>query len=272
MNAISGIVGALALNVIASTSTLAQPARSAGGRIDGSSGANFEASVAALLSALPTGRREDLGVALAVIWMSNTLGPSGLDRDGDGDVDTTDARLLAEDTHRLLADIERGDLLASIEKREQKYGSYTVADYVKRLDGLGYEEVLDLAGRPGKVSLPSLRRSRPLDSTIIDAKTAKTINEAIEAMNMRLFADARRAIEKLDASRLSPYERSKVEQILFVISYNEGELVEAREHLRAAVSAGGLNGQEVTTALVQIRFVESRFAASPVLLPMPKFP
>jgi len=267
------IVAALALGVIASTSTHAQPAASRDGRIDGSSAANFEASVAALQRGLPSRRREDFEIALAVIWTSNALGPSGLDQDGDGDgdADVIDSQTLAKNTYDLLTDIQRGDVLSSIERRERKGGKYTAADYVRQLDGLGYDEVLDLAGRPDRVSLPSTKQSP--DAITISATTGKALNEAIEAFNLRKLADARRALERLTPSRLSPYEQSKVEQILCSVSYGEGKLAEAREHLQNAVSAGGLNQQEVAGALVQIRAIENQLAGNPPgLLAMPKFP
>jgi hypothetical protein len=276
MKRVSGLIRIVctpALGVIASLSTHAQQAGPPDGRIDGSSEAKFEASVAALQNGLPTRRRENFEVALAVIWMSNTRGARGLDINGDGNINAIDSQLLADDTYRLLLDIQRGDLLPSIERRANKDSQYTVADYVKRLDGLGYDEVFDLAGRPSELPLPSRKPSQPRDSSVIDAKTGKTFNEAIDALNLRNFAGARSAIGKLNISRLSPYERTKVEQVLFVVSYGEGKLAEAREHLQVAIDAGGLDAQEVSAALVQIRVIDSRLAANPPgLLAMPKFP
>jgi hypothetical protein len=46
-----------------------------------------------------------------------------------------------------LTEIERGDLLSALEKREGKYGAYTVADYIDQLNGLGCDEVLRLAAQ-----------------------------------------------------------------------------------------------------------------------------
>ena len=77
----------------------------------------------------------------------------------------------------------------------------------------------------------------------------------------------------IDAATGKKCERSKVEQILFEISYGEGEFAEAREHLQNAISADGLNPQEVSAALVQIRLVDAKLAADPTgLLPFPTFP
>ena len=268
------IASALSLGVIASTSTYPQQTGWRDRHIDGSSEAAFEISVATLQKELPSHRREDFEIALAAIWMSKSLGPGGLDLDGDGDVDVIDSRLLADDTLALLTDIERGDLLPSIEKRGRKAGKYTAADYVRQLDGLGYDQVLDLAGRPSDVSLPGMARfpSRPAEE-VLDARTGKALNQAIEALNLGDYARARSAIGTLKTSRFSPYGRSKVEQILFAISYGEGQFAEAREHLQNAVSAGGLNAQEVSAVLVQLRVVDSKLAGNPPgLLALPKFP
>jgi tetratricopeptide (TPR) repeat protein len=49
---------------------------------------------------------------------------------------------------------------------------------------------------------------------------------------------------KLD--KLSPYERSKVEQILFNIAYSQEKYSDARGHLQKAIDSGGLNEQEIS--------------------------
>jgi len=129
-------------------------------RVDGSSEARFELSIAALQNSLPPRRREDFDIALAVIWMSESLGSAGLDLDRDGDVDRADSRLLADGAMDLLADIQRGDLLSSIDKPvTNNGGECTAANYLQQLDGLTCEEVLDLAGRPARVSPAALRRA-----------------------------------------------------------------------------------------------------------------
>lgn len=84
----------------------------------------------------------------------------------------------------------------------------------------------------------------------IDATTGKQLNAAIEFLNDDNLAAAKGAIAKLDLESLSPYERSRVEQILASIAHSEDDYPGARKHLEAALAAGGLNAQEVT----QIRF------------------
>jgi hypothetical protein len=66
----------------------------------------------------------------------------------------------------------------------------------------------------------------------------------------------------LKLERLSPYERSKAEQVLFAISFDEKNYAAAREHLRNAIDAGGLNSQEVSAALSQLGVVDSLLAGS----------
>ena len=85
----------------------------------------------------------------------------------------------------------------------------------------------------------------------IDAVTAKALNTAIEALNMEKYAEAQAAIDMLKLDKLSPYERSKVEQILFNIAYAQEKYDEARDHLKKSIDAGGLNEQEVSQARYQ---------------------
>jgi len=68
---------------------------------------------------------------------------------------------------------------------------------------------------------------------------------------MEKYNEAQAAIAELKMDKLSPYERSKVEQILFNISYAQDKYAEARGHLQKAIDAGGLNEQEVSQARYQ---------------------
>ena len=85
----------------------------------------------------------------------------------------------------------------------------------------------------------------------IDAATGKVLNEAIELLNMENYNGALAKINTLKLDRLSAYERIKVEQILFNISYTQEKYGEARQHLQNAIDAGGLNDQEVSQARYQ---------------------
>ena len=79
-----------------------------------------------------------------------------------------------------------------------------------------------------------------------DAATVKAFNAAIEAMNMGNYAEARAALAPLKVDKLSPYERSRLEQILLSISAAQEKYDEAREHLTNAIKAGGLSEQEIS--------------------------
>jgi hypothetical protein len=111
-------------------------------RIDGTSAATFERSVAMLQNDLPSRRRDDFDTALAVTWMRAAALDAG-DVDGDGDTDYFDARALADDVGDLLAAIRRGDFVNAIENGK---GKAVATAYFEQLDGLGYDELLDLAG------------------------------------------------------------------------------------------------------------------------------
>jgi tetratricopeptide (TPR) repeat protein len=87
--------------------------------------------------------------------------------------------------------------------------------------------------------------------TNIDAQTGKILNEAIELLNMEQYAQASQKINTLKLDQLSPYERGKVEQIMFNIAYSQDRYEEARGHLQKAIDSGGLNAVEVDQARYQ---------------------
>jgi tetratricopeptide (TPR) repeat protein len=88
-------------------------------------------------------------------------------------------------------------------------------------------------------------------ATSIDAQTGKILNEAIELLNMEKYAEAGQRIGTLTLDKLSPYERGKVEQILFNIAYSQEQYEKARGHLQSAIDSGGLNAQEIDQARYQ---------------------
>ena len=85
----------------------------------------------------------------------------------------------------------------------------------------------------------------------VGIETGKVLNEAIELLNKEDFKAASAKIETLKLDKLSPYERSKVEQIMFNISYSQEKYDEARGHLQKAIDSGGLNAQEIEQARYQ---------------------
>jgi len=85
----------------------------------------------------------------------------------------------------------------------------------------------------------------------LDTQTAKTLSEAIELLNMENYTGASQKIGTLKLDKLSPYERSMTEQILFQVAYSQEKYSEARDHLKLAIDAGGLNEQQVSDAKYQ---------------------
>jgi len=86
----------------------------------------------------------------------------------------------------------------------------------------------------------------------LDAVTARILGEAIELYNMDNYAAARASLAELNIEKLSPYGRGRVEQLLAVMAFAEGNYAEAREHLERAISSGGLNEVELSNNRYQI--------------------
>lgn len=90
-------------------------------------------------------------------------------------------------------------------------------------------------GQSGKAPAPS-----------IDVATAKALNAAIEALNMGDYAGAQAALAPLKLDKVSPYERSRLEQILLSVAAAQERYDEARLHLQNAIDSGGLNEEEIS--------------------------
>jgi hypothetical protein len=133
---------------------------------------------------------------------------------------------------------------------------------------LGYSEIVDLAGRPDNLTRPE---GLPLERQRLNPNNLRAINDAHEALNLHKLDDANKTLRKIDLRHASPYERSKTEQLRAAISFTEGDLGTARDHLQKAIGAGGLNADEVSTVLVQVRYIEGMIAANR-LLEVPSFP
>lgn len=253
--------------IITISAILATPA-SAGWRdqeIDGSSAIAFEQSVVQLLNELPRRRREEFEMALGLIWIGNTFDVGDSDPYGDADLD--EVRLLAKFAEDLLTEIQRGDVLSAIERREMQGSGYTSVEYFEQLDGLQFDDVVNLAERFGnEADLRTLRREvwcreargflgatrarwsqcdkaaiHCTSGNCVSMYAAKALDASLAALKSERFADARTEIERLDFDRLTPHEQSKAEQRLAQISYEERDYARMREHLRNAIYSGGLS-------------------------------
>lgn len=121
---------------------------------------------------------------------------------------------------------------------------------ISRLAAFAAAAGLTLAATATLAQQPSAQRrsgqSGNAPSPDIDTATAKAINAAIEALNAGKYPEAHAAIAGLKLDKLSPYERGKIEWILFNIAYAQDNYSEAREHLESAIRSGGLNEQEIS--------------------------
>jgi tetratricopeptide (TPR) repeat protein len=86
----------------------------------------------------------------------------------------------------------------------------------------------------------------------IDAATGKRLNEAIEAVNAEKYVEAKAALAKLNPEKLSPYEKSRVEQMYASIANSENNHQAAARHLEAAIATGGMNDEEINSSRYQI--------------------
>lgn len=96
----------------------------------------------------------------------------------------------------------------------------------------------------------------------VDEKTGKRLNEAIELINKDQYDAARAALAELKLDTLSPYERSRVEQIFATIDQAQEKYDGARTHFQAAIAAGGLNEQElkdIQYVICQLYIIEEKW-------------
>lgn len=100
-----------------------------------------------------------------------------------------------------------------------------------------------------------LRAAAADDPATITQKEAE-FNAAIVHINARRFGDARAAIDELALDDLSSFERSKAEQVLYTIAYEEEKLEEAREHVLKAIDAGGLSASDTFKARLALTNID----------------
>lgn len=107
------------------------------------------------------------------------------------------------------------------------------------------QDALAQGGRAG-------RDEEAAPTNTIDERTGETLQAAIEFLNTDKFAEARAKLGELNLERLSPYERSRVEQMFFSLDINEENYAGARQHMEAAINSGGMNDQEISTGRYQL--------------------
>jgi tetratricopeptide (TPR) repeat protein len=100
-------------------------------------------------------------------------------------------------------------------------------------------------------------------SETVSAQNGKILSEAIEFLNMEMYAEARERLGDMRLDRLSPFERSRYEQLMFNLDMVEENYPSARGHLQAAIDSGGLNAQELSTMryqMAQLFIQEEKYA------------
>jgi predicted Zn-dependent protease len=103
------------------------------------------------------------------------------------------------------------------------------------------------AGSDSKKKDEKGRRAPP-----VDAQTGKRLNEAVELLNAGKYGDARATLQKLSPDRLSPYEQSRVFQLLAAVEQAEENYDGARSALEKALASGGLADVEISSTRFQI--------------------
>ncbi len=86
----------------------------------------------------------------------------------------------------------------------------------------------------------------------IDQRTGEIMQEAIELINTDKVAEARAKLGELKLDRLSPFERSRVEQMFFSLDIAEDNYAGARTHMEAAIASGGYNDLEISQGRYQL--------------------
>jgi Flp pilus assembly protein TadD len=118
--------------------------------------------------------------------------------------------------------------------------------------GLALACALALGAAPDGALAQAKKKEKGAPPPAIDALTGKRINEAVEHLNGKRYAQAKSVLAKINLERLSPYERSRVEQLFASIDHAQENLPGARAHLEQALAAGGLNEQEQSQVRFQI--------------------
>lgn len=86
----------------------------------------------------------------------------------------------------------------------------------------------------------------------ISAQTGRILSEAIEFLNNDQFDQARARLGDLRIDRLSPFEKSRLHQLLFNLEMNDEDYPGAREQLQLAIDSGGLNAVEMSQMRYQM--------------------
>jgi len=93
---------------------------------------------------------------------------------------------------------------------------------------------------------------KPRAGSILDPVVGRHLKAAVADLQDQHYAEAETELGALNMDHLSPYERSRAEQLFASAEQLLGHYGGAREHLKQAIASGGLNDQEISTAQFQL--------------------
>jgi len=123
----------------------------------------------------------------------------------------------------------------------------TLFDLYETRVGHSDELIAKLTEIGGAVNSSHLSRAAAIQRAV-ESDAIQTLNAAIAHINARRFGEARAVVRGLDLEALSSFERSKAEQILYTIAYEEERFEDAQEHVRRSIDAGGLSADDKSKA------------------------
>ena len=85
---------------------------------------------------------------------------------------------------------------------------------------------------------------KPKAGSIMDPSVGRHLKAAVAALQAQQYPQAETELGELNLDHLSPYERSRAEQLYAVAEQMQDHYDGARAHLKAAIDSGGLNDQD----------------------------
>jgi beta-lactamase regulating signal transducer with metallopeptidase domain len=93
-------------------------------------------------------------------------------------------------------------------------------------------------------SQPARQLGTQAEQRDLDQDTARVLGEAYEHFNSGRVAEARERLDSMSIEQLSPYEKSRLHQLLFSLDMKDEDYTSAREHIQLTLDSGGLSAQE----------------------------
>jgi hypothetical protein len=97
----------------------------------------------------------------------------------------------------------------------------------------------------------------------LDRPVRTALDQAVDALNDKRYAEARAAVGQLERDVMTPYELGMAEAVLFRIADAELKYDDARRHLVNAIESCGLTSGGIADAQDAIRRIDERLGAAP---------